>query len=180
MSMTRRFGHLLVLLTIGSGAVSQMVAQGQLPPGSIDGAVNPEQIPDAVAFRLFFGALAAPPTSAGPTVAGAIAGQSPSASLSQRAKLAPASLTEADIGVVLNALKAFSTSPATATNGMANQQQASSFDALGQNTINTLQAQMSGDGFRRLLAHVQAQKKFIKRVPYPIMVAPANQKGGGQ
>lgn len=41
-------------------SLSPLAAQSTFPPGSVDGAVHPEQIPDIVAVRLFLGALRDP------------------------------------------------------------------------------------------------------------------------
>ncbi len=153
----------------------------QFPPGTIDGAVNPELIPDVVAFRLFFTAVAG--NMSAPSLAMTNSSSSSSAvtaTPAQKAKLLPIQLSDADSGVFIQALPAFSANllkataanaaaPAATTSTSNGQTTQRSLDDIAQDTVNTMKAQMTPDGFQRLLAFVQSQKKYIKRVPYPAM-----------
>ena len=72
-------------------SLSPLLAQNTLPPGTIDGAVNPEGIPDVAAFRHFLGALV--DKSAMPVVSPEGSSSSPlQPSASQRRKLLPVGL----------------------------------------------------------------------------------------
>lgn len=109
---------------------AQSDRQTPLPPGSVDGAINPELIPDEVAFRLFLTSLASTST---PT---------PAPIAEQKAKLRPIGLSKADTAAVIQALSAFRNSLAEALSYSA---KITLDDAAGA-TMSELQAQMSPDG----------------------------------
>jgi len=90
---------LLASLTVSAIPFSPLLAQTMLPPGSVDGVANPDQIPDTVAFRLFSAGL----NYAGPTAhsAGADATATLQPTPRQKAKLRPIALSAADEGILL-------------------------------------------------------------------------------
>jgi hypothetical protein len=143
-------------------------AQVALPPGSVDGAVNPQLIPDVVAFRLFFGALAGGASaSALPQGASSSVSQlQPSAR--QRAQLIPVGLGAADTSLLLQAVGEWQVSVGSlppASSGMGSAPSAPTLDTVTQATVSKLQQGMSAQEFSSLVAFVRAQKKAMKRVP---------------
>jgi len=142
-------------------AFTPLLAQSNDPPGTIDGAVNPDLIPDVVAFRLFLGALAEGPGTSAAQPAG-----SPSSPLTptakQNAKLLPSALNSADMSALLQALNTWQASitpPAWPPAAPVD------LDAVTQTAMGVLQQQMSPSGFDSLLAQVRSEKKNMKRIP---------------
>lgn len=121
------------------------VAFGQL----IDGAVNPDQIPDVVALRLFLGAIAEPSTPITASSASGLLTPSPR----QTGKLAPVGLTPADVSALLGAIGAWQ---GQLNPGLGR----GDLDAVTQDTANTLQVKMSAQGFAALMTYVRSQKKY--------------------
>lgn len=154
--MTTRAG-LCLLLSFAAGVGLFAQNTKLLPPGAIDGAVTPNLIPDVVAFRLFFIAVAETPA---PDVI---------VSAKQQAKLNPIGLSAADQSIIVQELGQFKT---TLTSGQAATQSASGpsfIDTVTQSTVDRLKSQMTAGGFLRLQAHVQSEKKHIKAFPVPLM-----------
>lgn len=142
-------------------SLSPLVAQSTLPPGSVDGALHPEQIPDVVAFRLFLGALRDP---------SAVALSSPvQPTAKQKAKLLPVGLSGPDVNLVLQAVQTWH-SKVPAGNSSASITPASiDLDGVAQGILGTLQQQMSAAGFVALLSHVKTEKKHMQIIPVPEM-----------
>lgn len=140
---------LLLLLPASPGAAQN----SGLPPGTIDGQATPDLIPDVVAFRLFFTAVALD------------SGPSATQIAKQNSKLCGIHLSQDDKSILVQTLSNFNAQLAMA---QAAQVQ-TSFDTVAQNTVNLLQTMMSPDGFQRLQAYVRIQKKLMKRIPYPAM-----------
>lgn len=144
--------YLLLLLLLSVLPLSAVNHSG-LPPGSIDGQATPELIPDVVAFRLFFTAVA----------------EDAQATSAQRAKqdskLCGIHLNTDDKSIFVQSLSGFKSRLAQA----AAAPMAASFDDIAQNVVNLLQTRMSLEGFQRLQAYVRNQKKLMKRIPYPSM-----------
>ena len=145
-----KYMMLLFLLSALPGSAMQ---QSSLPPGSIDGQATPELIPDVVAFRLFFTAVAEDAQPSATQIA------------KQNSKLCGIHFSDADKSIFVQALPDFKSRmvPATAA------PMAASLDDIAQATVNLLQTNMSPDGFQRLQAYVRIQKKRMKRFPYPSM-----------
>jgi hypothetical protein len=130
----------------------QTYGQTALPPGSIDGAATPDQIPDVVATRLFLAAIAEPiPPNSTP------APPSPR----QAGKLLPMGLNAADAMALRQAASTWRAQVSAAAGTAAD------LDGLTQSAMTSLQEQMTADGFASFLAHVRAQKKYMKRIPAP-------------
>jgi hypothetical protein len=125
----------------------------------IDGATNPEQIPDEVAMRLFFGAVAGPPASLLPNSSGALLTPTPR----QAAKLSPIQLNAADVSSLLQAVGTWQVQAST-RNGVA-----VDLDLVTQGVVTALKGNMSQQGYASLLPYVQSQKKYMKRVQVPGM-----------
>ncbi len=86
----------------------QVDKQQQLPPGSIDGSINPELIPDIVAYRLFFTALGEKSSSKAANQFQAQSMPVPHiASAKQKAQLAPLNLSDSDSTTLIDSLAAF-------------------------------------------------------------------------
>jgi hypothetical protein len=131
-----------------------------LPPGSIDGRTNPELIPDIVAFRLVFAAIAEPREAIS-------AAPSPIPTDKQKAKLAAAGLGTADESALVDALAGFKEDVGRIVSGKATSKE--TLDDAAQRTLDRVRARMSPDGFERLVAYVQSKKKLMKRIPLPDM-----------
>ena len=146
-------------------AFTPLLGQSSDPPGTIDGAVHPEQIPDVVAFRLFLGALVE-----GPAAPAALPVGSPPSlvapSPKQRGKLNPSALNAADMSVLLQALNVWQASIKSAGTAPLSRVD---LDVVTEVTMDVLQRQMSPSGFSSLLAQVRSAKKNMKRVPVPDM-----------
>jgi hypothetical protein len=131
-------------------------AQTNLPPGTIDGSVNPELIPDVVAFRLFLGAL----DQNGPGTAAA----SSLPTARQRAILLPAGLGAADVNVVIRLLASWKQTTAIAVSA-AGPSSSPDLDSIAQDTMNALRSQMTAAGFGSLFTHIRSEKRNIRIVP---------------
>lgn len=142
-----------------------VLAQSALPPGSIDGAVSPDQIPDFVALRLFIAAVAVP--SGGPA-AQAMA-TSMQAVARQKSKLAPAGLDDADTTVVLQAIQSWQSKVSTGASSPTNSSPAVNLDATAKDLLIMLQGQMTPRGFASLMAYIRTEKKHMKIIPVPDM-----------
>ena len=84
--------------TNGAGhhhAVVKSTGGKQTLPGGVDGSVTPQLIPDTVAYRMFFQLMSEP------------ANATPHELARQRANLAPAKLSSADLAVVFQVLVGF-------------------------------------------------------------------------
>jgi hypothetical protein len=141
------------------------------PPGTIDGAKNPELIPDDVAYRLVLLAVAEPEDA------------SDAQKARFRAKIAPAGLNEADteaFRLILAALQ----KQLDALNAQANQilardpmplagtpdyQQLVELSKQRQpvfaEAMSALPARLSADGVAKLQAYVQNEKRRMKYLP---------------
>jgi len=128
---------LVVSLAITLGTVAQQKSD---PPSSID------PVPDYVAFRLFFAAVAENSSPAPAEVA------------RQNSRLDPIRLTAADKTVLVTSLSRFKTNLADAQR----MPQGRSMNDVVQSTLAELIAQMSPNGFQRLYTHVRFQKKFMR------------------
>jgi hypothetical protein len=131
----------------------------------IDGAVNPELIPDSVAFRLYFTVVAPVSASASQTRA-------------QAAHLSRVGLGDQDKAALLTTLATFSTqhavliksyndgvaaAQATGVSPTANYATfAAQQDALVQTTRDELGLALTPDGLARLNAHIQGEKRRMK------------------
>jgi hypothetical protein len=136
----------LLLLCAPWTAPGFQSGQPHAQSGIIDGSVNPDLIPDVVAFRLFFSAAAQNIDT-------------------QDAKLQPLGLGAADKGVLVQGISDFKTA---LLNAMAASPQAS-LDKVAQAAVNSLGAKMSREGFQTLLTYVRGQERYMKRAPYPPM-----------
>lgn len=160
MFMTKQCCKWVLALTV---AFTPLYAQSSDPPGTINGADNPDQIPDVVAFRLFLGALSA--GSATPAAQTGTNAQSPlQPTPSQRAKLNPCALNASDTSALLQSLGTWQTSvkPSAASPSV-------DLDGVTQSTMGTLQQQMSPSGFNSLMAQVRSEKTHMKIIPMPSM-----------
>lgn len=149
-------------------SLSVLFAQSPLPPGSIDGAVHPEQIPDVLAFRLFLGAIAESTSLSGtlPTNASSVLLR-PSAR--QAAKLLPVQLNPSDTSVLLQVLGDWEGKMSGARPMAAGTPAPVDLDGMAQSSVSALERQMSPQGFTSLIAYVRSQKKYMKRIPVPDM-----------
>lgn len=142
-----------------------------LPPGSIDGSKNPELIPDVVAYRLFFVAVA---TSPQPTEAQV---------RRQRAFLGRIKLPDTDRRLLVSHLAKFRTEYEdfkARENDAADQQRAQGIsvdaqasiarrDALVQRHIDELKRKLTPDGMAALNAHIQKEKRNMVIAAAPPM-----------
>jgi hypothetical protein len=153
----------------------QLPAPQPDPPGTIDGAKNPELIPDEVAYRMLFLAVAEPEDATDEQKARA------------RAKIAAAQLSEEDTQAFLRLMADFHKETAAvlaenakirARNPLPDRQSTDwpilvglrkRMEANVTNTIAALPARMSEDGQRKLQKHLLAVKQGIKRIPLPNM-----------
>jgi hypothetical protein len=140
----------LLVLFIALGLSWSAFAQPGPPPSP-----SADLIPDYVAFRLFFAAVAG---SSSPT---------PAETARQNDRLKPIQLTDVDKGVLVRALSRFK---GKFQNG-GQVPPATSLNAIVQGTLDELQGQMSKDGFQRLYAHVRLQKVYMKEAPFPPVTA---------
>jgi hypothetical protein len=148
------------------------------PPGTIDGAKTPELIPDEVAYRMLFLAVAEPEDATEEQKTRA------------RAKIAAAQLTEEDTQAFLKLMADFHEETAAvvaenakirARNPFPDRQSTDwsilvglrkRMEANVTNTIAALPARLSEDGQRKLQEHLLEVKRSIKRVPLPNMDMP--------
>jgi len=142
------------------------------PPGTIDGAKNPELIPDAVAYRLLFLAVAEPENATEEQKARA------------RAKINPAGLSETDVEAFLLLLAQFdqgmtainaqigkirdrnplALSPLSA-DGQQVIQLTSQSNQLVSDTIASLPEKLSSEGLIQLHDFLQQSKRGMKLIP---------------
>jgi len=159
---------LLFLIVFALGAR----AQQNLPPpphvhdaaNVIDGKIHPEMIKDRVAFRLFFLAAATSVDA------------NPDERKRQRAMLSPARLTDEELAIASTILTDFkkqydlvvqnyndavksARTPEQLPNG---KKLAAELDALVLAAKTKLESSVSGDGSRRLYAHVQSEKSNMR------------------
>ena len=146
-------------------ALTPSFAQSSDPPGTIDGSVDPELIPDVVAFRLFLGALVEGPGTPAAQSAGTQS-QPLQPSTKQRAKLTASALNAADMSALLQALDLWQTSITPSATNLAS---AIDLDAITEGTMGALQQKMTPAGYNSLLVQVRSEKKHMKRVPVPNM-----------
>ena len=158
-----------------------LVAAGQQdpqpdPPGTIDGSVNPELIPDAVAYGLLFLAVAEP--------------ENPTSEQRARAwaKISAAGLTETDfealllvlgklhqeIGIInarLNQIRDHGSldDPSSPDVALAIQL-GMQFNKLLAETTTILPTRLSRDGIERLHSHLQNAKRGMKVLPDTMMI----------
>jgi hypothetical protein len=156
-------------LRVTGGAQGQ--AAGSDPPDTIDGAKHPELIPDDVAYRLIFLAVAEPEGAPAARIALA------------RAKIAPARLSEDDAEAFLALLAAFR-KQFDALNAQERDLLRRNFavhplstiaEQLGgiraqraklfADTIAALPARLSDEGMAKLDAHLQKEKHGMKMFP---------------
>ncbi len=165
----------VISLFLPSALMPQTSPQALATSGRIDGAVTPELVPDIVAFRMLFAVIVGPPSDGKSNDLSSAASGSTTTALSltprQRAVLRSVQLTEADQQIVLSKASAFckllnGPAPDTTFNSAA---QSSILETAAQGKIDELKAEMTPDGFQRLLSHLQQEKRFIKIVPYPQM-----------
>ena len=149
--------------------LSSANGQNNLPPGTIDGALTPQLISDAVAYRLFLNAACEQPQSKLDEKG------------RQRAMLSRARLTEAEITAVASILAGYHRQIADVerawNSAVADPKVASSAaqnfsaqrDALVTATKASLALQLSLGGMHRLDQLIQSEKRNMKVVPYPNM-----------
>lgn len=143
------------------------LAQRALPPGSIDGSQHPEQIPDAVALRLFLGALSEPHSTASQAASGLSA---PQPSARQMAKTRRVGLSVGDLATLFQTLHSWEGQAASLVSSSQIPSATSpTLDSIAQNTLNAPQAQMSPTGFAALVSYLQTEKKHMKIIPVPDM-----------
>jgi len=167
--MGKALPFLLACLFTCSSALPQQVATKPphtkivraYPPGTIDGKDHPEQIPDLMAYRLFFVQLMLSP--------------SPTLDENRRydAKLSRIGLSDFDRVVVQVAasnfqkryaffLQQYKTAP---VDDAAIAQR----DSIAQDTIQDLHMSLSANGWKRFRAFIQGEKRHMKRIPMPAM-----------
>jgi len=132
----------LFYFVFGFGLSWTAFAQQATPPSGVD------PVPDYVAFRLFFAAVA---ESSSP---------SPAEALRQESRLKPIQLAMADKAVLVGALSTFKTNFAN-----ARLTPAKSLNAVAETTLAELIARMSPEGFQKLYAYVRMQKRYMGVVP---------------
>ena len=158
--------------TTGGAARSQQPTPQPDPPGTIDGAKNPELIPDAVAYRLLFLAVAEPENATDEQKARA------------RAKINPAGLDEADVEAFLKLLEQFdqgmtginaqiikirdrnplALSPLSA-DGQEVARLGKQVEQVVSDTISALPEKLSSDGLARLGDYLKQAKRGMKLFP---------------
>jgi hypothetical protein len=176
-----------VMLVVNSPAPSSLaqtdapIAQGQSvtpapdPPGTIDGAKNPELIPDHVAYRMIVLAVAEP------------ADATDERKKRARAKISAIGFSEDDAAAFLTLLGEFQTQAEAVDRQVAEvlvrapiPHPASTDyrqlvdlgkqrDQLLDNTVAAFPARLSQDGLARLQAFLAQAKKGMKYVPDPLM-----------
>lgn len=156
----------ICLLACGVSTAQQVTASRSEtvkvePPGTIDGAKHPEQIPDLMAYRLFFVQVSLP--------------AQPSADDSRRheAKLGRLRLSAIDrlnlelaIAIFRDHYAAFLENYKTAP---VDEAALSQRDAITQEALDRLRTSMSMAGFQELDKFIQLEKRHMKRVPMPKM-----------
>lgn len=161
----KKLAIVLLSLVAATAEAQSMAPQHVMVPGVIvDGSAHPEQIPDLVAYRLFFVSASVPSNATS------------AQKLQQAGRVARVRLNAADSQTFVNALAAFkaqysdlisnyndSVQTALASHG---EPDPSSFlrlrDGLVQSTVAQLKASLSGDGFSKLAAFIQGEKAHMK------------------
>jgi hypothetical protein len=141
-----------------------------LPPGTIDGSVTPELIPDSTASWLFFTAASVKPN------------RSVNEQARQRALLAGAGLSHEDMIQVATILAEFrdqmtsleqsydtAMQAAQASHSVAELDFTSQRDAVVSATRTVLAAKLSPGALKRLDRLIQSEKRRMKIVPFPGM-----------
>lgn len=133
-------------------------------PGGIDGSLTPQLIPDSVAYRLFFSAVAEPITPSATQIA------------RQQAKLSRASLTAPDLAQLVLALASYQAQSKFLDDQYrtlplvgASQELELQHDALVSTTITQLKKLLSRDGIIRLDGLIQSEKHNMTIFPFPKM-----------
>ena len=145
------------------------------PPGTIDGAKNPELIPDEVAYRMLFLGVAEREDATDEQKARA------------RGKIAPAGLSEEDAEAFLRLMADFHKEMTAVLAENAKIRERNPFpdrlstdwpivvglrkrmEANALNTMAALPARLSPEGMAKLQAHLAEVKRGIKRIPLPNM-----------
>lgn len=155
--MNRAFAVLLAVLFLAVPAYSQQ--KRVLPAGTIDGSVHPEQIPDSVAYRLFFVQTALPTGAAADELA------------RQKAQLARIGLNDVDRVALASALSIFYAENAAFldkySKGDPDGKAIATRDSITQETINRLHGLLSLDGQHALGQFIQQEKRAMTHVPTP-------------
>jgi hypothetical protein len=159
-------------ITTGGPVVIQQPTPQPDPPGTIDGAKYPELIPDSVAYRLLFLAVAEPENATDEQIARA------------RGKINPAGLSETDVEAFLLLLAKFgqgmtsinaqlgtirdrnplALSPLSA-DGQQVQVLTRQMDQLVTDTITALPERLSSEGLAKLHDYLQQAKRGMKIIP---------------
>jgi hypothetical protein len=167
---------LFLLVVTGLSAFAQEPRQIVLPPGTVYGSLHPELIPDTVACRLFFAAIAERrPFTTGASAS--LATGAPALTPRQRAKVVSVGLSDGDESALADVLADFSEAVDKLMSAANSQEstnktpvsQTESLDEIAERTIAQLHSRMTVDGFERLLAHIRSEKTKMKRMPYPDM-----------
>jgi len=156
---------LAILLIVHPAKAQAPTAQHHHPQGMvIDGAVNPELIPDSTAYRLWFVTVSRP--------ANATEGETKH----QAAQLGKIGLNSADLSALIPVLGAFNSQyrglfqsyneEATAAWKRGESPDVASLriqrDQIVQSIRDTLRSRLSADGYARLDAYVKAEKKTMR------------------
>jgi hypothetical protein len=167
----RKLYHGTLFLLVGGFCFAQEPVPITQIPGAIDGAKTPELIPDAIAYRLFFEAIAEPPSAT-------------TAQLRrQRMKLLQARLEEDDLNVIASVMAdfhhkleqfkadyAFAHEPGT-TGQLSVDIEAwrSRRDEIVDGAHASLRQQMTPLGLKRLDDYIQTRKRQMVIFPPPDM-----------
>ena len=129
-------------------------------PGGIDGAVTPELVPDAVAYNLFFSAVAEP------------ADASPAQLIRERAKLARAQLSDADVAALIPILADFQQRQRALEQSFQTGASVSTDIDLSRGQLvnaarESMKTAITPDGILRLDALIQVEKRHMAVYPFP-------------
>ena len=134
------------------------------PDGVIDGPKNPDLIPDAVAFRLFFAAVAEPPAATAEQLK------------RQHEKLRYASLQDSDIAIVSDVLSTFhsrfnSGSAVLTPNALPEDIQAAYLvrEKVVSDTRDELKRRLAPTSLTNLEQYIKSRKVNMKMYPEPQM-----------
>ncbi len=142
------------LITTASG--KKMIA------GGIDGAVTPELVPDSVAYNLFFSSVAEPLNG------------TPAQQSRERAKLARAQLSEADVLAIIPILANFQQSQlAMEQSFKSGAQPPADLDPLRAQLVTasreSMKTALTVEGLARLDALIQVEKRHMAIYPFPTL-----------
>lgn len=158
--MNRAFAAVVAVLFLAVASYSQQ--KRVLPAGTIDGSVHPEQIPDSVAYRLFFVQTALPTGAAADELR------------RQNAQLTRIGLDPIDQLSLASVLSIFYAENATFlgkySKGDPDGRELDTRDSITRETINRLHGVLSLDGQQKLNQFIQQEKRHMTHVPTP----PAN------